>query len=145
MDQNLAKRIRALSNPSRIKIIQALLERQKTLTELSIDLDLHKSTVKNHLLKLETANLISTVEQTNNYKYYKLTKVGLDVCMSGKNILDILAIISVVFINLVFITNNTFSNHKDIFLNGLAFYIGLIILNSVFLLLLIKKNLKKYY
>lgn len=52
------KTVRALSSPTRVKILDQILEKEATPTQLSNELDKSKSTVSSHLTKLQKADLI---------------------------------------------------------------------------------------
>lgn len=52
------KAVKALSSPTRVKILHNVLEKESTPTNLSKELDKSKSTISNHLKKLESAGLI---------------------------------------------------------------------------------------
>ncbi len=52
------KAIKALSAPTRIKILHRLLEKERTPTQLSDDLGKSKSTISSHLSTLEEAGLV---------------------------------------------------------------------------------------
>jgi len=69
---------KALASDTRLQILKKLDERQKTVTELAKELELNKSTVLEHLEKLETAKLIQKVEQDVERKwvYWQLTWTG---------------------------------------------------------------------
>lgn len=57
------KAVKALSSPTRVKILHNVLEKESTPTNLSKELDKSKSTISNHLTKLESANLIEKDEK----------------------------------------------------------------------------------
>ena len=69
---------KALASDTRLTILKKLDERQKTVTELAKELELNKSTVLEHLEKLEAAKLIQKVEQDVERKwvYWQLTWTG---------------------------------------------------------------------
>lgn len=52
------KTVKALSSPTRIKILNQVLEKERTPTALSNDIDKSKSTVSSHLEKLVDCNLV---------------------------------------------------------------------------------------
>ena len=70
------KSFSALAVDSRVNILKALRERRKTLTELSGELKLSVSSTKEHLEKLEQAELVVKVEDGHKWKYYELTRKG---------------------------------------------------------------------
>jgi DNA-binding transcriptional ArsR family regulator len=69
------KAIKALSSETRLEILKALKERNKTVSELSKELGLSKSTVHEHLTVLAEVGLVERAEQyTNKWVYYTLTR-----------------------------------------------------------------------
>ena len=52
------KSVKALSSPTRVKILHKILEKEATPTQLSGELDKSKSTISSHLSKLHTAGLV---------------------------------------------------------------------------------------
>lgn len=50
--------VKALSSPTRIRILSEVMEKERTPTDLSRDLGKSKSTVSSHLSKLEKAGLV---------------------------------------------------------------------------------------
>ena len=63
-----------LASETRIEILKRLDSRRKTVTELSKELNLTKSTVHKHLEKLTTAGLVEKKENERKWVYYELTK-----------------------------------------------------------------------
>lgn len=76
---------KALASDTRLLVLKALDERQKTLTELSKQLELNKSTLLEHLEKLESAGLVQKVEQDVERKwvYWQLTWKGRRILHPG--------------------------------------------------------------
>ncbi len=72
MDLNV-KVLKALGSETRLKIIKQLTERRMTLTELSHSLDMHASTVKEHLDFMSMAGLVALNDEGRKWKYYSLT------------------------------------------------------------------------
>lgn len=68
--------VKALSSPTRIKIIDAILESESTPTQLSEDLGKSKSTVVSHLEKLSDAGLVEkdSEEGRRRVTYYPTRK-----------------------------------------------------------------------
>jgi DNA-binding transcriptional ArsR family regulator len=66
----------ALAAESRVKTLKALSKRRKTLTELSHELGLSVSTMKEHLDVLVKAGLIMQMDEGRKWKYYELTRKG---------------------------------------------------------------------
>ena len=73
------KSFEALAGKTRVKALKALLERRKTLTELSEELGLSPSTIKEHMEVLEGAGLVVQVDEGRKWKYYELTRKGENV------------------------------------------------------------------
>ena len=70
------KIFKALASRKRIKILQVLEERQKTVSELHRELNLSKSTLYENLGVLLNAGLIQRIELNNKFVYYKLSDIG---------------------------------------------------------------------
>ncbi len=70
------KALFTLASETRIEILKKLDERRMTLTELSKELNISKTAVKEHLDKLVEAKLVEKVDEGRKWKYYELTKVG---------------------------------------------------------------------
>jgi DNA-binding MarR family transcriptional regulator len=70
--------LKAVSADTRISILKALLERQKTQSELAAELKLSAPTVLEHVSQLEKARLIELVPEyaDKKWKYYRLTRTG---------------------------------------------------------------------
>lgn len=66
----------ALAADSRVRVLKALSKRRKTLTELSNELGLSVSTMKEHLDVLVGAGLIIQKDEGRKWKYYELTRKG---------------------------------------------------------------------
>jgi len=66
----------ALAADSRVRILKALSQRRKTLTELAKELELSNSTMKEHLDVLVRAGLIIQRDEGRKWKYYELTRKG---------------------------------------------------------------------
>jgi len=76
----------ALAVDSRVKILKALRERRKMLTELANELNLSPSSTKEHLEILVAAGLIERIDDGHKWKYYALTKKGAEIVAPGKEI-----------------------------------------------------------
>ncbi len=70
------KTLFALASETRIKILKKLGERRMTLTELSRELGISKTAVKEHLDKLVQAGLVKKVDEGRKWVYYELTEKG---------------------------------------------------------------------
>ena len=73
------KSFEALAVDTRVRILKALKVRRKTLSELSEELGLAVSGVKEHLETLEGAGLIKKMDDGHKWKYYELTKKGSEI------------------------------------------------------------------
>ncbi len=88
----------ALSSPTRLKIISKLKKRRHTLTELSKLLNMHVSTVKEHLDKLESSGFIQLEDEGYKWKYYNLTKEGKNLISPYNTEIKIILPVSVCLI-----------------------------------------------
>ena len=80
MDPTLDKsKLHAISSTTRTKILKALKERRKTLSELSFELKYAPSTMSDHLRILVKSGLIKKVEEGHKWKYYELTLLGKSI------------------------------------------------------------------
>jgi DNA-binding transcriptional ArsR family regulator len=70
------KSFEALAGETRVKVMKSLLKRRKTLTELSHELGLSPSTLKEHLEVMGEAELVVLVDEGRKWKYYELTRKG---------------------------------------------------------------------
>lgn len=73
-----------LSSETRVEILRSIADRRKTLSELSKEIGISKSSVKEHLEKLERAGLIRRVDEGRKWIYYEITPEGLKVVMPEK-------------------------------------------------------------
>ena len=64
---------------TRIEILKALKDRNKTLSELSKELGLSKATLSRHLAILQAEGIVKRVENGNRFVYYKLSQKGREV------------------------------------------------------------------
>uniref|UniRef100_A0A7J2THX9 ArsR family transcriptional regulator n=1 Tax=Archaeoglobus fulgidus TaxID=2234 RepID=A0A7J2THX9_ARCFL len=76
MDRLLEKRKLALLSERKLEILKKLNGRRMTLSELSKELEISKSSVKGHLNKLVDAELIRRLNEGRKWIYYKLTDKG---------------------------------------------------------------------
>jgi len=72
------KAIRAIGSETRIRIMKSLLDRQKTQSELSSELNLSLPTILGHMRQLEKSGLTEPVPEykERKWKYFRLTKTG---------------------------------------------------------------------
>jgi len=73
------KSFKALASESRVTILKSLNKRRKMLTELSKELDMSPSTVKEHMVNLSKAGLVVQIDDGHKWKYYELTRAGKDI------------------------------------------------------------------
>ena len=91
--------MKILASEARISILKSLKKRRKTLTELSKDLDMSVSGVKEHLDKLMAIGLVMQVDENHKWKYYELTKKANSLLQPDK--VNIHIILSLVIIGIV--------------------------------------------
>lgn len=70
---------RALASDTRVEIIKSLGRRRKMLTELSRQLGMSPSTVKEHMDNLARAGLVVQIDDGHKWKYYELTRKGENI------------------------------------------------------------------
>lgn len=70
------KTFESLASETRITLLKTLDIRQMTITELSKNLGLAKSTVHEHLTKMVDSGLVEKIEDHRKWSYYKLTYKG---------------------------------------------------------------------
>lgn len=73
------KSFEALAVDSRVRILKSLKERRKTLSEISKEQKMSLSGVKEHLETLERVGLVEKIDDGHKWKYYELTKKGMDI------------------------------------------------------------------
>jgi len=71
MNENI---IKALCNPTRLKIIQCLSQKDKTVTELISNCELAQSAVSQHLIKLKDAGIVEDRKEGREVYYSLLNK-----------------------------------------------------------------------
>lgn len=87
---------RALASDTRVSIIKSLGRRRKMLTELSKELGMSPSTVKEHMDSLSKAGLAIMIDDGHKWKYYELTSKGKNVLNPGQTKVWIMLSISIV-------------------------------------------------
>ncbi|MDY6774297.1 MAG: winged helix-turn-helix domain-containing protein, partial [Candidatus Nanohaloarchaea archaeon] len=75
---------KALSSPTRIRILSEILEKGRTPTELSRSLDRSKSTVSSHLSKLEDAGLVERDEEEGRRRVTYSASRKAEAIVKGK-------------------------------------------------------------
>jgi DNA-binding transcriptional ArsR family regulator len=88
LDQSAFK---ALSSETRLEILKRLDGRQKTLSDLSKEMDLTKATLHEHLNKLTEAELVSRREREGHkLVYYKLSWKGASLLHPEKTYIGVM-------------------------------------------------------
>ena len=89
------KMLRAINADSRISILKALLQRQKTQSELATELGISAPTALEHMAQLEKAKLIEIVPEyaDKKWRYYRLTRTGRGI-VEGKRMNVVLLLAS---------------------------------------------------
>jgi DNA-binding transcriptional ArsR family regulator len=77
------KTFRTLASDTRVNILKSLDARRKMLTELSKELDMSPSTVKEHMDSLRRAELVVLKDDGHKWKYYELTRHGKNILHPG--------------------------------------------------------------
>ena len=75
---------KSLASGTRVTILKSLDQRRKMLTELSKELDMSPSTVKEHMDSLRKAELVSLKDDGHKWKYYELTRKGKNILHPGE-------------------------------------------------------------
>jgi DNA-binding transcriptional ArsR family regulator len=78
------KAVKALSSPTRLKILRQVLEKDATPTQLSNDLDRSKSTISSHLAKLQKAGLVEKDQKEGRKRVVYSPTRKADTIVSGK-------------------------------------------------------------
>ncbi|MEE8402803.1 MAG: winged helix-turn-helix domain-containing protein [Candidatus Hydrothermarchaeaceae archaeon] len=68
-----------LASETRINILKRLDTRQMTITELSRELDMAKSSIHEHLAKMLDSDLVGKFEDGHKWTYYRLTRKGRNI------------------------------------------------------------------
>ena len=94
---------KTLASGTRIEILKSLDRRRKTLSELSKELGMSVSTVKEHLDNLVRVGLIEQKDEGYKWKYYELTKKGKSILHpEDKKIWILLGISGIAFIGIAY-------------------------------------------
>jgi DNA-binding transcriptional ArsR family regulator len=75
--------LKALSSEARGKILMALDKKRMTLSDLSRELNLTKPTLKEHLDKLESTQMVRKEDEGRKWKYYSLSRKGRQILHPG--------------------------------------------------------------
>ncbi len=89
---------KALASQTRLEILKELDERKKTVTELSRIMDLNKATIYEHLNILNMVGLVSKMDSSNKWVYYKLTWRGTDLLHPEKKRIAIVLCLALSFL-----------------------------------------------
>jgi DNA-binding transcriptional ArsR family regulator len=93
------KSFEALAVETRVRILKSLKQRRKTLSEISAEMKMSVSGVKEHLETLEGAGLIKKMDDGHKWKYYELTKKGSELVAPKE--LRVWVVLSMAMIGLV--------------------------------------------
>ena len=88
------KTFKTLASETRVNILKSLDRRRKTLSELSKELKLSVSTVKEHMDSLIDAELVKLKDDGHKWKYYELTRKGYRILHPGETKIWILLSVS---------------------------------------------------
>ena len=77
------KTFKILASETRVSILKSLDARRKMLTELSKELKMSPSTVKEHMDSLRKAELVVLKDDGHKWKYYELTRHGKNILHPG--------------------------------------------------------------
>lgn len=89
LDKTLLK---LLASDTRIDILKRLEKRKMTVSELSRDLNLTKTTVFEHLERMSAAGIVNSVDNGYKWKYYELTPEGYSLIRPPPSIRFILVL-----------------------------------------------------
>jgi DNA-binding transcriptional ArsR family regulator len=78
------KAFKALSSERRVAVLKSLGRRRKMLVELSNELGMSPSTMKEHMDSLVGAGLVAKIDDGHKWKYYELTRAGRNVVNPGE-------------------------------------------------------------
>ncbi len=88
--------IKVISSDTRIKILESLKERKKTISELSKELGMSKSSVYEHLAKLAAVGFVRRKESGRKWVYYELTEKGMNFIRSELwKLISVISMISI--------------------------------------------------
>jgi DNA-binding transcriptional ArsR family regulator len=88
--------LRALAVDTRIEILKSLDNHKATLSDLSKEMSMSLSTIKEHLEKLVSSGLIEQIDKGTKWKYYRLTKKGKNILHPSEARIWILLLVSFV-------------------------------------------------
>lgn len=89
------KSFEALAADSRVRILKSLASRRKTLSELSQEIGLSNSTMKEHLDVLVSAGLAVQMDEGRKWKYYELTRKGKGIFVPAHKEVKVLIMLAV--------------------------------------------------
>jgi DNA-binding transcriptional ArsR family regulator len=104
-DIELSKQeIKALLSDTKMQLMNALIKRRKTVSELSEELKLSKSTLLEHLKQLTESGLILRIEAQRKWVYYELSNKGRKVIEPSQNkrIIVLLSLTLIAIIGIAF-------------------------------------------
>ncbi len=89
------KSFEALAADSRVRILKSLANRRKTLSELSQEIGLSNSTMKEHLDVLVSAGLAVQMDEGRKWKYYELTRKGKGIFVPAHREVKVLIMLAI--------------------------------------------------
>jgi DNA-binding transcriptional ArsR family regulator len=89
---------RVLASETRVTILKKLAQRRMTISELSRELKIAKSTVHEHLALMTTAGLILPAPDEHQWKYYEITHKGESLLLPENSMTIIILLSSVGFL-----------------------------------------------
>jgi len=109
------KVIRAISSNTRVSILKALRQRQKTQSEIAVELNFSVPTVLEHIEQLEDAHLVERVptDKERKWVYYQLTKTGRNVIESKRMNIIVLLAIGLLAITTAFVFFNVYKPYSQ--------------------------------
>lgn len=95
------KTFEALSSGLRIDILKRLDERAKTISELSREINIYKSSIHRHLCRLVEGGLVEKQNDSRKWVYFCLTNKGKKILHPKKTRIAILLSASIFFVSLL--------------------------------------------
>ena len=77
---------RVLASETRVTLLKKLYQRRMTVSELSRELKIAKSTVHEHLALMTTTGLIIPVPDDHQWKYYEITRKGTNLLLPENSV-----------------------------------------------------------
>ena len=110
------KVVRAIGSDTRVSILKALRQRQKTQSEIAGELNFSVPTVLEHIGQLEDARLVERVptDKERKWVYYQLTKTGRNVIESKRMNVIVLLVIGLLAISAAFVFFNIYGPYAPV-------------------------------